>query len=330
MKIIIETYNRIRRSVSPASKYDLDWRTDELKASLQRIERRLNILPEGQKNSGQDIERYTMAQTKNGYMLTFSNDMVIGKHLREIGSFQEEDIDRAVDFLEKGGYSVSRGIFLDIGANIGTHTVYALQHGFENAICIEADPDNFLVLKVNQLLNDLDSRCMNVNAAASLTSCEVEIELSPTNYGDHRISIAKPNKNVHNEQNWSRKKIKSDTLDNILKSLNISIFEIGLAWIDTQGHEGHVLGGAKSLMESSVPFAVEFWPYGLERSGGWGHLRSILEQSYHDIFDLKRSIECGELVKVSVGDLDVLYDRLVDAESVHDSPATDLLLARKV
>jgi FkbM family methyltransferase len=273
---------------------------------------------------------YSLAATKNGYMLTFSNDMVIGKSLRDTGSFQEEDIEKAILLLEKNNLKVGRNTFLDVGSNIGTHTVHALRHGFRKALCIEADPDNFRLLKINQIMNDIDSRCFNICAAASNDSGEVEMELSPTNYGDHRIVIKqKHTKSAHAENFWNRKRIRRETLDEMIRSADIAVSEISFAWIDTQGHEGHVLSGARDFLASSTPFVAEFWPYGLERSDGWDLLRNVFEDSKREIFDLRRSIEAGYLVNITLEELDFLYDSWRKVESVQISPHTDLIVVRK-
>ncbi|RPJ80913.1 MAG: hypothetical protein EHM18_17695, partial [Acidobacteria bacterium] len=47
----------------------------------------------------------------------------------------------------------------------------------------------------------------------------------------------------------------------------LSLEETGLVWVDIQGHEGHFLRGAQSLLRRGVPIVTEFWPYAIERSG---------------------------------------------------------------
>jgi len=324
LKDILNSYRKFRRKLIPASKNDLDNRISELLDHLVCIEARLGVVPK----KGYD---YELAATKDGYMLTFSADMVIGKWLRDTGSFQEQDIDKAIDLLEKNNFNVARESFLDVGANIGTHTVHALKNGFRQAICVEADPDNFRLLKINQLLNDVESRCLNICAAASSEAGHVEIEMSPTNYGDHRIAIKKEHeKNMHSENSWVRKKIKKLTLDEIIKSADLKFSEVSFAWIDTQGHEGHVLSGAPDFLASPTPFIAEFWPYGLERSGGWELLRNIFRESKREIFDLRRSIETGSLIKINLEQLDVFYENWRKEESIQESPHTDLMAVTKV
>jgi hypothetical protein len=37
--------------------------------------------------------------------------------------------------------------------------------------------------------------------------------------------------------------------------------------MDVQGHEGHILRGAQSLIATGVPLVFELWPYGLRSAG---------------------------------------------------------------
>ncbi|MGE0653523.1 MAG: hypothetical protein AB7P12_17535, partial [Alphaproteobacteria bacterium] len=57
--------------------------------------------------------------------LTFANSQAISQLLIETGEHQKEDFLRTLDILRKRGAKPG-GWFVDIGANIGTQTVYAL------------------------------------------------------------------------------------------------------------------------------------------------------------------------------------------------------------
>lgn len=76
----------------PASKNDLEYKYNDLMAALIEIKRRLELPV----NNDQE---YLIAKTDYGYMLTYAWDMIIGKSLRETGSFQEDCIDKAVQLL---------------------------------------------------------------------------------------------------------------------------------------------------------------------------------------------------------------------------------------
>lgn len=51
------------------------------------------------------------------------------------------------------------GVFLDVGANVGNHSIYALKYlGAQRVIAIEPNPDAYNILRVNIALNDLSGR----------------------------------------------------------------------------------------------------------------------------------------------------------------------------
>ena len=268
---------------------------------------------------------YDIVETDDGHMIIDTRDKVIGNSLKHSKTFTEKDVDKTIHLLNSAGYSVNKSLFLDVGANIGTHTIHALKGGFQNALCIEPDYENYKLLLINQVLNNVSDRCQNICAAASISDGRSILEKSPINFGDHRVVSGIPHiDNIHREENWCNEKIKTFRLDNIFDDLNID--NVGIAWIDTQGHEGHVLQGARRLMLASTPVVIEFWPYGLSRSGGWPLLREALQSSARSIYELRNSIELNSLHAISVDDLELLYNVFLVNEKEDSSPHTDLLL----
>ncbi len=102
-------------------------------------------------------KRTRLAKTSYGNMWVYENDEVIGRNLITNGSFQEEKIVEVMVFL-KNKYKFSPDHFVDIGANIGTHSIYALKCGhFKRVMAFEPVEDNFYLLKKN-----LDLRPFNL------------------------------------------------------------------------------------------------------------------------------------------------------------------------
>ncbi|MER2606591.1 MAG: FkbM family methyltransferase [Siculibacillus sp.] len=270
--------------------------------------------------------RFVVSPTADGMMMTDTADMMIGEELRTKGHFEEKHIDRALALLAKAGIGIQNSVFLDIGANIGTHSLHALKLGFQHALCIEPDPDNFRLLRINQILNGVDGRCTNINAAASNREEEGVLELSPSNFGDYRVRSDHAGAEVHDESSWKTRPIVTRTLDGIFASLKIEASLIGFTWIDTQGHEGFVFAGGRGLLAASAPIVCEFWPYGMERSGGYPLLRETLAGSGRRIVELRGSIRSGSLRELTLADLDELYAAMLRGEGPGASPHTDLLL----
>jgi FkbM family methyltransferase len=262
-----------------------------------------------------------------GYWITHRNDEVIGRSIRQAGQFQEQAIDEVLKILDCYGHPVERNCFVDIGANIGTHSIRAARLGFIKVISFEPNPQNFRLLRSNCLLHDLEQRINCHQMAISHQDGTMQMELSPSNFGDHRLRINdKVVKNVHDEEQWTLQDVAVRTFDSLVAEGLLPKKGPDLIWIDTQGHEGHVLACAASLKEYRCPVVLEFWPYGLERAGGYPMLRdALLGLDFMKIVDLSQP-NIDELTYLSLQDLDQIYESLRAGESKQSSPHTDLLL----
>jgi FkbM family methyltransferase len=267
-----------------------------------------------------------LCDTEGGPILVFASDSVIGRSVATRGHFGEAKIDEVVSALLRHDLRPRR--FIDIGANIGTHILYALGSGqFRQAIAIEADPDNFLLLRANVALRGLGERATLIHCALSSAIGVAELELCPSNFGDHRVRVPSI---VHardlGETMRQTRRVPADTADNLLNA-SPSVWRETLVWMDTQGHEGHILGGARESLCAWAPAVVmEFWPYGLQRAGG--------KQAYFEflagattIYDVNRPawITQGQ---VSVPELLETYERMLQETRADYHPHTDLLCIR--
>ncbi len=118
-----------------------------------------------------------------------------------------------------------------------------------------------------------------------------------------------------------RSRSKSGASTGLVETGDVDIDRVGLAWIDVQGHEGHVLAGATSLLERPIPAVTEFWPEALRRAGGLDRFRALVAGRYSEVVDLRRSLAEGRAELTPTGRLDDLIERYAGAASF-----TDLLL----
>jgi FkbM family methyltransferase len=135
-------------------------------------------------------------------------------------------------------------------------------------------------------LNDQDGRIDCVNAAIGQEVGVVQIELSETNSGDHRIRVS----NEPGEYDESRRKttvVRMTRLDDVLASHAVDPHDVGLLWIDTQGYEGHVLASASNLLKQGTPAIVEYWPYGARRAASLDLFHSVVSESYSLVIDVR-------------------------------------------
>jgi FkbM family methyltransferase len=148
---------------------------------------------------------------------------------------------RACDRISSGG------VFVDVGANIGTTTLPALRH-FDRALAVEAEPRNASLLRANIALSGLEDRVVVRQCACSSTDGEVQLRLSEK-HGGHAVGPAKPGDRVV--------VVPAATLDRLLDSAGLAAADLGLVWLDVGGHEEDVLRGAASVLERRVPLVVE-------------------------------------------------------------------------
>lgn len=165
-------------------------------------------------------------------------DQRVGRKLYVAGRRKEmKRLRYALDLLAREGWE-PQGAFVDVGANIGTTCLPALTIGFESAVAVEPEPRNVLLLRANAALNGLADRLRVVEAAASDEDGQVPLALHPTNSGGHRV---KPGGAL----------VPAVRLDTLLADV-----DVGLLWIDAQGHERAILDGAGELAQR-VPVIVE-------------------------------------------------------------------------
>ena len=202
-----------------------------------------------------------------------------------------EGLERVRDALAADSPNPLAGkTLVDVGANIGTTTVGALSAlGMSRAVCLEPLPLNLRLLRHNLLANDLTERVRVLDVALSDRPGSVEFEIHPGNPSDARVRVpgAGPGTDRYGESGWEAVTVRTATFDGLAGEGEIPLEDLGLVWIDAQGHEGHILDGASSLLSEPVPVVVEFWPYGLERAGGMERLLAVIEGTFTRVIDLK-------------------------------------------
>lgn len=174
-----------------------------------------------------------------------------------------------------------RGVFVDVGANIGTTTLPALRC-FDRAVAIEAEPLNAAILRANLALNGLGERAVVLEAAVSSEDGTAELRLS-AKQGGHSLASPKPG--------YESMTVRSARLDSLLGEAGVAPGEIGLVWIDVNGYEAEVLRGAASVIAAGVPIVSSV------RRRGVIEVAELLAARYPHVIDLRdeRELGIGEL-----------------------------------
>lgn len=181
----------------------------------------------------------------------------IGRQLYEKGHFQRDEVENIVKMASNE--SPNKEVMLEIGANIGTTTVYAAKTGlFKKIIAIEADPENFALLVANIRLNGLEDTVIPICCGASDKTASMVLQRNSLNSG---MSSIEPVEGVfHAEATGTSEEISVKKADDILAETGISHDDIALIWMDVEGHEPKALAGMKQILSNTPPLYFEFTP----------------------------------------------------------------------
>ena len=205
-----------------------------------------------------------------------ANDDAFVRHAAMGGDFQRQTFDRALALIAEHR-RLPGDVFLDIGANVGSHTIFAARSGkFHRIVSFEPDPRNVEIAKMNVSLNDLTDMVDVIPIACGDTNALMPLSInknSSTISSLVRTSIASYEVTV-----------RVRPLDDVLSELAISPAAVAMVYIDVEGFEPAVVRGAKSIIEASVPMVVEFNPQWYS-NGDRQSLVDILSK-YKNVYDI--------------------------------------------
>lgn len=205
-------------------------------------------------------------QTERGAFWVSPTDQSIAMLLFRHGRFDDDTFDALCRLLSEKG--LTDMTFLDIGANIGTHSVYALKSGlFQRALGFEPAPSTYDLLEMNIKENGLETQAVAFNVALGPEDGIAEMELGAGKPGDNRIRAGKPTgPELNDESKRQTIQVPMRRLDDILREEAVDMARC-FPHLDVQGFEGLVLSGADELLAKCPALYAEFWPYGLRRAG---------------------------------------------------------------
>lgn len=147
-----------------------------------------------------------------------------------------------MEFFWKMAPKRSKGIFMDIGANIGTTSIYFRSRLAQKLTYIAFDPvkENCKLLKINCILNNCED-IMVENIAISNQEGVMGLTVVDTNFGGSRVT---DNENT-------KEYCLATRLDTYVREKNISPQDISYIWMDIEGHEADALEGAVEVLTAS-------------------------------------------------------------------------------
>jgi FkbM family methyltransferase len=180
-------------------------------------------------------------------------DRIIAKRLY-LGVAWERDLQELLAAMSLRG-----GVCLDIGANIGVHSLLMseLVGPAGRVYAFEPERRNFALLEANLKLN----RVTNVTAIATALGDSVgtcRLAVSPNNFGDHRVASGTEGRGGD---------VPITTVDAAMAAVPDGA--VRFVKVDVQGYEHHVLRGMRATLERNpnLILALEVFPQALRAAG---------------------------------------------------------------
>jgi FkbM family methyltransferase len=180
---------------------------------------------------------------------------LIGRHIAKYGTHEPIP----TRWLENYLGSAPKGIFIDVGANLGWHAVHAAQHpSVETVVAFEPDPFNAWLLDRNLTENGIGNAIVS-NAAVGAQSGNVRLNrYKSSNYGRHSLLT---------DYGYGSRIVPIVALDNALNQLGLSDRPVSVLKIDVEGYEPAVIAGASKTLERTAAVIMEYSP-DLSSAGG--------------------------------------------------------------
>ncbi len=229
-------------------------------------------------------------------------------------TYQQEDINTYAELM-KLYYGIvpedEKGYILDVGANIGTSSIWMKKCLFKNMKILAVEPyeENCRQFEMNCILNGIPKdEYILIRGALSDQNSIAQCMLSNVgNMGDNRILV-----NGNDKCNWEHVSVRLHRFDDWIIDNSFVAESIKFIWMDVQAHEAFAIDGMKKLLKSgAIPLYMEFWPVELRRNGSLEQLLDVLQSIYKEYICIRNYIE-GDRSTYPIEDLRCLAEQLGD------------------
>jgi FkbM family methyltransferase len=203
-----------------------------------------------------------MTQVKrNGVMWELDLKEGIDFSIWLLGSFEPETV-RCYQRIVKSG-----DVVLDIGANIGAHTLFLAKSAGAGGRVIAFEPTDYAFLKLSQnirLNKELAGRIQCLQCM--LVDSETEDCSTPALYSSWPLKVDGIRHDLHQGRLMATSGAKPRTLDSTI--LSIGLDRVDCIKLDIDGFECGMLRGAREMLTRWQPTIImELAPYALEEQG---------------------------------------------------------------
>jgi FkbM family methyltransferase len=191
---------------------------------------------------------------------------LIGRHIAKYGACEP----LLTQWMSAYLATSSLGIFVDVGANLGWHSVHAAKHKtVETVVAFEPDAFNAWLLDRNLSLNGIDNVVVNTCAVGARQGTIRLHRYKSSNYGRHSVLT---------DYGYGSRLVPITALDTALETLGMADRPVLIVKIDVEGYEPEVVAGATQTLARADVVIIEYSP-GLSRAGGLTH-EDMLDRLY--------------------------------------------------
>ncbi len=187
---------------------------------------------------------YVINLKKNNikFYLPYYNKDTIQKHIVQTQNFYESDFLDHICTIKNGivTKAIHNGLVLDIGANIGNHTIFFLTKKARKVLSFEPVKDTFNILKRNVEVNDFQNKVNLFNAGVGQTKGKAVLKY----YNSKNIGMSQ----LSPSQNGDIPILSIDDL-NIEERINF-------VKIDVEGFEAEVIKGMTETLKQNKPLIM--------------------------------------------------------------------------
>lgn len=222
----------------------------------------------------------------NPQLVVFSFDH-IGLSINLDGRYENEELLLASKFIEERLVDSKKKVALDIGANIGNHSVF-LSRYFREVHSFEPNPVTYEVLRINSKYAASSKNIIPHSFGLSDTSGKLKFKLDRDNIGGSRVAdkddLCSPC---------------SEIIDVDVRMADDLVFlrdrEISLIKIDVEGHELSALKGASEIISHSRP-VILFEQDASQIVGGSSEVIDYLASKKYSFYTIEKRFYFGENV----------------------------------
>lgn len=219
---------------------------------------------------------------KNPQLVIFSFDH-IGLFLNLEGRYENSLLLLVDEFIEKKIANARDKIALDIGANIGNHSIFFAKK-FRQVYAFEPNPVTYEVLKINCNYAAEHKNVIPVNFGLSDMEGSLPFYINPSNIGGSGI-IEGNNPYIKDSTQIN---VKALNQFNELKDVSVALIKI-----DVERHELNVLKGAKATISREMP-AILFEQSAAEIIDGSSPVIEYLDNIGYEFFVIKKNFDFGD------------------------------------